>query len=297
MSGTSASLADRGPAGGRPTLLGVPFDAKSSYLRGAAEAPARIREALRSSGGNLWTEEMIDLGAAGALGDAGDTTVADGDHLALIERAVARVLEGGGRPIVLGGDHSISYPILRTVRRHHPRLAVLHFDAHPDLYDEFEGDRLSHATPFARSLEEKLADRLVQVGIRAMTGEQWRQAERFGVEVYDMRRLEAGERPSVDGPVYLSIDLDALDPAFAPGVSHREPGGLAVREILTMIQHLEGPIVGADIVEYNPRQDPTGITAAVCAKLVKEVAGAMIHPRRPRNAVAATALRPEELHG
>jgi arginase family enzyme len=125
-------------------------------------------------------------------------------------------------------------------------------------------------------MEERLADRLVQVGIRTMNRPQREQADRYGVEVIDMRAWAAGLRPEVSGPVYLSIDLDALDPAFAPGVSHREPGGLSVREVLTVIQSLEGPIVGADIVEFNPAEDPVGLTAPVCAKLVKELVGRMV---------------------
>jgi arginase family enzyme len=149
-------------------------------------------------------------------------------------------------------------------------------DAHPDLYDQFAGDRHSHACPFARIMEEGLARRLVQVGIRTMNDEQRRQAERFHVEVIDMRAWSAGARPQLDGPVYLSVDLDALDPAFAPGVSHREPGGLSVRDVIDLVQAIGGRLAGADVVEYNPGQDVGGITAAVAAKIVREIAGRMI---------------------
>jgi arginase family protein len=177
---------------------------------------------------------------------------------------------------LLGGDHSITYPVLRGMRRSYPPPTILHIDAHPDLYDEFEGDRFSHACPFARILEEGLASRLVQVGIRTMNAHQRSQADRFGVEVIDMRTWEAGTRPAVDGDVYLSIDLDGLDPAYAPGVSHREPGGLSVRDVLTLVQGVKGTLVGADVVEYNPRQDVAGTTATVAAKIVKEIAGRML---------------------
>jgi arginase family enzyme len=125
-------------------------------------------------------------------------------------------------------------------------------------------------------MEEGLARRLVQVGIRTMNGHQRSQAERFNVKVIDMRAWEAGERPVVDGAVYLSVDLDGLDPAFAPGVSHREPGGLSVREVLTLVQNVGGTLVGADVVEYIPRQDLAGVTATVAAKIVKEIAGRML---------------------
>jgi arginase family enzyme len=121
-----------------------------------------------------------------------------------------------------------------------------------------------------------LIGRLVQIGIRTMNPPQWPQVERFGVEQIDMRAWQRGARPELKGPVYLSLDLDGLDPAFAPGVSHREPGGLTVREVLTLIQSLPGPLVGADVVELNPRRDLDGVTAAVAGKLVREIAGRML---------------------
>lgn len=258
-----------------PTLLGVPFDAASSYLQGAAQAPHRIRDALHSSAGNLWTERLVDLGATGAFGDAGDVTIAD-DPRGAIERAVAALIDAGVRPVILGGDHSITWPVLRAVRPHHARLSVLHFDAHNDLYDAFEEDRTSHACPFARVMEEGLVDQLIQVGIRAMTGHQREQAERFGVEVIDMPRWVRGDRPALRHPVYVSLDIDVLDPAHAPGVSHREPGGLTVREVVTQLHAIDQPVVGMDLVEYNPSRDLDGVTASVCAKLLKELLGVMI---------------------
>lgn len=261
-----------------PTLLGVPYDAASSYLRGAADAPPLIRQALHSPSSNLWTEELTDLGAPGTLADAGDVCFADGhgDPRAAITAAVRGVLDVGGRPLVLGGDHSITYPVLRAVRAHHPRLSVLHVDAHADLYDAYEGDRHSHASPFARIMEEGLCDQLVQVGIRTLNAHQRNQAQRFGVEVIRMAAWEQDHRPRLVHPVYLSLDLDGLDPAFAPGVSHHEPGGLTVREVVRMIQSLDVPLVGADVVEYNPRQDVNGMTATVAGKLVKELAAMML---------------------
>jgi len=259
-----------------PTLLGVPYDAASSFRRGAAGAPSRIREALHSPAGNVWTETFVDL-SAGPLRDAGDATIPErGDVLMAIEAAAARVLGDNGSPIALGGDHAITYPLVKAVRRLHPRFTILHVDAHPDLYDEFQGDRYSHACPFARIMEAGLADRLVQVGIRAMTGHQRDQARRFGVEVIDMQAWYTGSRPMIDGSVYVSIDLDGIDPAFAPGVSHPEPGGLTVRDVIALVQQLGGPLVGADIVECNPDVDPNGLTSRVAAKLVKEIAARMI---------------------
>ena len=272
-----------------PTLLGCPWDAGSSFLRGAANAPPLIRRALASPSSNSWSESLIDLGSARALGDAGDLDLTGPDPRATIERGARAIVDAGNLPLALGGDHSVSYPLLRAVRSGHPRLTVLHIDAHADLYDDFEGDRYSHACPFARIMEEGLADRLVQVGIRTLNQHQRAQADRFGVEIIDMRAWVANARPATDGPVYLSLDLDALDPGFAPGVSHWEPGGLSVREVITVIQALRGTLVGADVVEYNPARDPSGITASVAAKLVKEIASRMLDDPRSSSPEARNA--------
>lgn len=165
---------------------------------------------------------------------------------------------------------------MKALARRYPELTIFHFDAHPDLYDEFEGNRLSHACPFARIMEAGLAKRLVQVGIRTINRHQREQAERFGVDVIEMRSLGALDRLKSVGPAYITFDMDALDPAFAPGVSHREPGGMSVREGIAHLHAIEGEIVGADLVEYNPVQDIGGVTATVAAKVLKEILGRMI---------------------
>ncbi len=270
---TFAAMTSHKPA----VILGVPYDASSSFRRGPALAPARIREALWSSAGNSWTEALVDISDPAVLVDAGDLVIEDARARDVIEAGVAKQLADDRKPILLGGDHSITYPILRAVGAAIEPLTILHIDAHADLYDEFEGDRFSHACPFARIMEEKLAARLIQVGIRTLTSHQRSQAERYRVEIIDMRAWERGVRPEIgaDEAVYLSVDLDGLDPAFAPGVSHPEPGGLSVRDVISLIQHLEAPIVGADVVECNPAVDPTGITSVVAAKLLKEIAAAM----------------------
>ncbi len=268
MGGTGAS----GPA-----LIGLRYDAGSSFQRGAADAPPLIRQALFSPASNFWSEAGIDLGAPGVLHDAGDVAATTGGEARpAIEAAVAALLDRGLRPLALGGDHSVTHPILRAFRRHYPRLSLLQIGAHPDLYAEFGGDRYSHACPFARIMEEALVERLVQVGIRTMNGHQREQARRFGVEVVEMAALKDSPALAFDTPLYVSVDLDALDPAFAPGVSHREPGGLSVRQVVRLIGQLAAPVVGADVVEFNPRNDPLGLTAQVGAKLVKELAAKML---------------------
>jgi arginase len=280
MMAETASMSASGEARAgsrRPWLIGLPYDAGSSHLRGAADGPPAIRAALRSPAGNWWTEALQDLAAPDGLMDAGDLTLPpDEGARPVIEAGIGRILDAGGSPIALGGDHSVTYPILRALGPRYAGLTILHIDAHPDLYDLFGNDRWSHACPFARIMEDRLAGRLVQVGIRTASGHQHGQAARFGVETIDMREWVAGTRPALHGPVYMSIDLDGLDPAFAPGVAHREPGGLTVRECLGLIQRLPGPLVGADVVELNPACDPSGMTASVAAKLVKELAGRML---------------------
>src|SRR3954469_17092335 len=150
----------------RPVLIGLPYDASSSFLRGAAAAPPLIRRAMDSPSSNAWSESGIEIVAGQAFVDAGDVELpADASARELIEKAVAIIVRRGDIPISLGGDHSVTYPILRAVGPRHPQLTILQFDAHPDLYADFEGDPFSHACPFARILEEKLATRLVQVGI------------------------------------------------------------------------------------------------------------------------------------
>ena len=259
----------------KPTLLGIPHDTNSSYLRGAAAAPPLIREAFRCDSSNLSSESGLELDSASVL-DAGDLELRADGAFAGIENAVSELLAKGQSPVSLGGDHSITYPILRALGKRFPGLTVVHFDAHPDLYEEFQGNRHSHACPFARVMEEGCVKRLIQIGIRTMNAHQRQQSERFRVEVVEMRRLPALEKLKLQGPIYISFDVDVLDPAFAPGISHREPGGMSVREAIAHLQAITGDVVGADLVEFNPKQDVSQLTAMVCGKILKEILGKMI---------------------
>lgn len=257
------------------SLIGLPHDANSSFLRGPAQAPPLIRQALYSPSSHLGTETGFDLGQAGVLGEAGDVEFEPGkNEWQAIERAVARVIAQGSAPLCLGGDHAVTWPVMRAVKAL-GQVDLLHFDAHPDLYPELDGSRTSHACPMARIKEEGLVNRLVQVGIRTVNAIQADQAHRLGVE---MHLLKDGlpDRLSFDNPVWISFDLDALDPGFAPGVSHFEPGGLSTRQALDIIQGFEGRLIGADVVEFNPDRDRTGLTAMVAAKLVKELCGRIL---------------------
>ncbi|MGB2764850.1 MAG: agmatinase [Candidatus Aminicenantaceae bacterium] len=262
-------------------IIGIPFDEKSCYLKGASKGPQAIRAASTGKAINPWTELSVNLEKDGVLVDLGDVDVS-GDFLDVfsqIEKNVLDILEKEAVPVVLGGDHSVSYPVVKAFSRKYKALDILHFDAHPDLYEELYGDRFSHACPFARIMEEGLGQNLVQVGIRAATGQQREKALKHGVRMIEMKDIRENLSLEFSNPLYVSFDMDALDPAFAPGVSHHEAGGLSTRQVLNIIHALNADIVGLDVVEVNPERDVSGITAAAAVKIIKEVIGKIIIQR------------------
>ncbi|CAI0452583.1 unnamed protein product [Linum tenue] len=275
------------------SLLGIPLGHNSSFLQGPAFAPPLIREAMWCGSTNSTTEEGKMIDDPLVMADVGDlpvqemrdTGVSDDRLMEVVSESVKIVMEEAPlRPLILGGDHSISYPVVRAVsEKLGGQVDVLHLDAHPDIYDAFEGNKYSHASSFARIMEGGYARRLLQVGIRSINKEGREQGKRFGVEQYEMRtfskdrhfleNLKLGE--GVKG-VYISIDVDCLDPAFAHGVSHFEPGGLSFRDVLNILHNLQGDIVAADVVEYNPQRDTAdGMTAMVAAKFARELTAKM----------------------
>ena len=252
-------------------IQGICYDAKSSYLRGPAQAPTHIRKALLSDATNSFAEDGTDISQL-QIADQGDFTVTDYFD---IEHRTTQHLASGQKLLSFGGDHSVTYPVVKALSAQHPGLTLLHIDAHADLYDVFEGDPYSHACPFARIMEGGHARRLVQVGIRTLNTHQRQQANKYGVEIIEMRHFEGATLPELKGPLYISIDLDGFDPAYAPGVSHHEPGGLSPRQVLALLQGIQAPVVGADVVELNPMRDVQGITAALAGKMAKELLALM----------------------
>jgi agmatinase len=216
---------------------------------------------------------MVDLGDVDVSGDF--ETVSS-----RIEKKVLEVLEKRAVPIILGGDHSISFPVAKSFARKFSPLDILHFDAHPDLYEELYGDRYSHGCPFTRIMEEGLAQNLVQVGIRAATGEHREMAAKYGVRMIEMKDIQENLSLEFTNPLYISFDMDALDPSAAPGVSHHEPGGLTTRQVIRILHALEAEIVGLDVVEVNPERDASGITASAAVKIVREMAGKIAVQRK-----------------
>ena len=259
-------------------VLSIPFDEKSSFLQGAAEGPVKIWEAFHCSSSNTFSESGLDLADCEDFHDIGALKL-DGtaeEKFCKIRRAIESVVGSGRRVLSLGGDHSITFPLVQGYSRCYEDLTIVHFDAHGDLYDSLDNDPLSHACPFARIMERGLAKRLVQVGIRSINAHQREQIARFGVETIEMKDFQPDCLKDVRGDVYLSFDMDALDPAFAPGVSHYEPGGLTTRQAIALVQSLDCNIVGADIVELNPLRDWHEMTAMAAAKMLKEIAAKML---------------------
>ena len=260
----------------------IPFDEFSSYLRGPALAPPKIRESFHSDASNYFTERGTDLKNHLGVKEWGALQLPTGAiALDAIDRSIGEILLKYDRVLSLGGDHSITHPLIKAFANKYKDLTILHLDAHPDLYEQFEGNRFSHACPFARIMEGGYAKRLVQVGIRTMNKHQREQAKRFGVEAIEMKDWSAHIRFEFDGPVYISLDMDVIDPAFAPGVSHHEPGGFSAREILSILQNINANVVGADLVEFNPTRDTSGITAVLAAKLYKELLDLLLESDRP----------------
>ncbi len=259
-------------------LTGIPYDQNSSFLKGPFLAPARIRLMYKEGSANSFAENGMEIKDGFAYEDIGDLAFDDirpEKAFATIKNHIALLLKNEHKVISLGGDHSVSYPIIDAFTDKYKNLHILHLDAHGDLYDNFDNNPYSHASPFARIMETGKAASLTQAGIRTLTTHQKQQAEKFGVTIIEMKNFSFDFVKKLSSPLYISLDIDVLDPAYAPGISHHEPGGLSTRELLHIIQQINVPIVGADIVEYNPIRDVNNMTAMVAYKLMKELINKM----------------------
>ena len=253
-------------------LQGILYDEKSSFLQGPALAPPLIREAYHSNSANYYAENDIEV-TPDSFMDMGDFSIKTYYEITTITQ---KHLKNGCPVLTLGGDHSITYPIVKAFHDQLGPISILHIDAHCDLYTDFEGDPFSHACPFYNIMSKNLAKDLTQVGIRTLNKEQRENGKKLGVNIVEMKAIDEFKMPAYDRPIYLSVDIDALDPAFAPGVSHHEPGGLTTRQLVQIIQDIPVPLLGADIVEYNPTRDINGMTAMVCAKILREISAKML---------------------
>jgi len=256
----------------RIIIQGIKFDEKSSYQKGSKHAPPLIREVLNCGSLNLFAENGNSIENSN-IEDKGDFDILEYFD---IEKITKKHLELNGKIFTLGGDHSITFPIIKAYHEKYPKIDILHIDAHSDLYHIYEGDKYSHACPFARIMENGFAIKLVQVGIRTLNTHQAEQAKKYNVEIHQMKNLDLSTIPKFENPLYISLDMDGFDPAFAPGVSHHEPGGLTSRQVIHLIQSIDSEIIGADIVEYNPSRDFQNMTAFLAAKMMKEIIAKMM---------------------
>jgi agmatinase len=279
------------PTGLDVALLGIPYDGGISYRPGARFGPRAVRE--QSSLIRTWNPVLkVHPFQRLRVADCGDIDVVPNSIERTFEMITAKINEviaAGAMPLCVGGDHSVTLPILRAVARRHGPLGIVHFDAHPDTWDEYFGSKFFHGTPFRRGVEEGLIDprRMIQVGIRGpLYGpEDFAFHDEHGIEVVRIEAVkERGTawtaerfRRLVGGPVYCSFDIDAVDPAYAPGTGTPEVGGLTSYEALALVRALtELNIVGADVVEVAPQWDGPGqVTALMAANLLFELVSVM----------------------
>ena len=273
-------------------VLGAPFDAGTSFRPGARFGPIAVRTSSRHLRPAYSPELDVAPFRTIQVVDAGDAPVNPfvlDDAMRTVRDHAAELITGGRRLVTIGGDHTVALPLLRAVAREHGPVALVHFDAHLDTWDTYFGAPLTHGTVFRRAFEEGLlaADHSVHVGIRGplYDAQDLVDDARFGFSIIRAADLDwltvegaiAQVRARVaDVPVYLSIDIDVLDPAFAPGTGTPEIGGFSSRELLRLLRGLDGlPIVAADVVEVAPAYDHAEITSLAAATLVLDILGLM----------------------
>ncbi len=271
-------------------VLGAPFDGATTFRGGSRFGPAAIREAsllLRPYNEPLGISPFADVQVA----DAGDAPASPIDVLAgheAIRVAAAEVVAAGGRVVGLGGDHSVSLPLVRAAAERRGPVALLQLDAHTDTWDEYFGAKVTHGTMFRRAVEEGAIDggRSVQIGLRGSlySPEDMEENAALGFRTLLARDFDAAgvtgalalAAERLRGPVYVTVDIDVLDPAFAPGTGTPEAGGLTSRELLAILRGLATTgldIVGADVVEVSPPYDPAGATAVAAANVAYDLVG------------------------
>jgi agmatinase len=277
-------------------VVGVPFDSGVSYRPGARFGPAHVRASSKLLRPYHPALDVAPF-AAHQVADAGDIAVNPfdiADAMRTVEVAARDLASGGTRLLTIGGDHTIALPLLRAVAAEHGPVAVLHFDAHLDTWDTYFGEPTTHGTPFRRASEEGLLDRerCLHIGIRGplYSREDLREDGLLGFQVVHADDYQDATVASVverirrrlgDGPVYVSIDIDVLDPAHAPGTGTPEAGGLTSRELLHTLRGLVGlDVVGADIVEVAPAYDHAELTGIAAAHVAYELLAVLAKTRQ-----------------
>ena len=276
-------------------VVGVPFDGGTSYRPGARFGPAAVRQGSRLLRPYNPALQALPFALAQVV-DAGDiacTPFSTEEAVTQIEAAADALLEAGGRMVAIGGDHTVALPLLRATARQHGPLALVHFDAHLDTWDTYFGQRYTHGTPFRRAWEEGLLlrDHSVHVGLRGPlysdhdltedTGMGFAQVTTGDVDALGVAAVVRQVLARIgEAPVYVSVDIDVLDPAHAPGTGTPEAGGLTSRELLSLLRGLEpAAVVGADVVEVSPAYDHAEITAIAAAHVLYDLITLMARRR------------------
>ncbi len=257
-------------------IFGAPFDGTCSYRPGSRFAPNKIR--IDSYGLETYSPYLDRDLEERKIHDAGDIDLIFGNKYAAMDtiKAYAQyVIDHQKKPIMIGGEHLVSLPVVSALFEKHPELVLLHFDAHADLRGDYMGEELSHATVI-KQIWDFLGDgRIYQFGIRSGLKEEFYWSEKEGhtfMNKYGYDRLDEVVQRIKDKPVYVTIDLDILDPSIFPGTGTPEPGGITFKDMLNILQKLDGlNIVGADVVELAPDYDPTGVSTAVASKILREL--------------------------
>ncbi len=268
-------------------FVGVPFDIGTSNRPGARFGPRQIRaESALIRPYNMATRAApFDSLSVADIGDVAINTFNMQKSLEIIENAFNQILDFNCRPLTLGGDHTIVLPILRAMQKKYGAIGLIHVDAHADVNDTMFNEKIAHGTPFRRAVEEELLDagRVVQIGLRATCYAaddfDWPRSKGFRIVQVEecwhksLTPLMAEVREQMgSGPVYVSFDIDSLDPSFAPGTGTPEIGGLTVIQAIEILRGCRGlEIIGGDLVEVSPPYDSSGNTALVAANLLYEL--------------------------
>lgn len=255
-------------------ILGCPYDGSASFRPGARFGPSAIRRA--SWGIETYSPYFQrDLGQC-CIHDMGDLELPLGEKkisLGLIRKALGKILRGKKFPILLGGDHLITLPVIEEILPFYPQLHVIHVDAHTDLREDYLGESLSHSTVMRRVIERLGEGRLFQIGIRSGAEEEFKLARKMkSIVSFDPVSLSSMIKRLRKQPVYITLDLDVIDPSLLPGVGTPEPGGLTFQEFISLIKKLQGlQVIGFDMVELTPDYDSTQISSVTASVMLREM--------------------------
>lgn len=256
-------------------IFGAPFDGTVTFRPGSRFAPMRMR--MESIGLETYSpyqnKDLEDM----HICDAGDLDLPFGDTKKALEqiKGISRyIIKAGKRPVMIGGEHLVSLPAIEAAFEKYPDLHVLHFDAHTDLRDEYLGEKLSHANVMRRAWDILGDEKIHQFGIRSGTREEFEWAEKGHTDLhrYNLNGIEETVKKFANVPIYITIDLDVLDPSIFPGTGTPEAGGVAFDELMNALILLRGlKIIGSDVVELSPHYDASGVSTAVACKILREL--------------------------